>query len=65
MRRRSALAFAGQLLGGQVVDHSGFRILLVIDAALMLVVIFALAFDYRDMFRPIPKSRCCAWQSSQ
>lgn len=44
-------AFAGPLLGGPVVDRWGFRTLLGIDAALMLLVMVALTFGYRDTYR--------------
>jgi DHA1 family multidrug resistance protein-like MFS transporter len=44
-------AFVGPLLGGPVVDHWGFRTLLGIDAALMLVVMVALTFGYRDTYK--------------
>ena len=44
-------AFAGPLLGGPVVDRWGFRTLLGIDAALMLLVIVALTLGYRDTYR--------------
>jgi DHA1 family multidrug resistance protein-like MFS transporter len=43
-------AFIGPLLGGPVVDRWGFPTLLAIDSALMLGVILALTFGYRDTF---------------
>jgi len=43
--------FVGPLLGGAVVDTWGFPALLGIDSLLMLIVIFALIFGYRDHFR--------------
>lgn len=43
-------AFAGPLVGGPIVDAWGFRALLAIDSALMLGVILALTFGYRDVF---------------
>ncbi len=42
--------FVGPLIGGPVVDRYGFQTLIAIDAALMLVVILALVFGYRDNF---------------
>jgi MFS family permease len=43
--------FVGPLLGGPVVDHWGFRSLMLVDAALMVVVILVLSLSYRDPFR--------------
>ena len=43
--------YVGPLLGGPVVDHFGFRWLLAIDVLLMLVVIFSLAYGYKDEFK--------------
>ena len=43
-------AFLGPLIGGPVVDSWGFRALLAGDSVLMLAVILALAFGYRDTF---------------
>ncbi len=43
--------YMGPLLGGPVVDHYGFRLLLGIDAGLMLAVVLGLALGYRDAFR--------------
>ncbi len=44
-------AFVGPLIGGPIVDALGFPALLAIDGALMLAVIMALSFGYRDTFR--------------
>lgn len=44
-------SFIGPLIGGPIVDQWGFRVLLAVDMALMLVVIFALTFGYRDNFK--------------
>jgi len=44
-------AFVGPLMGGPIVDQLGFRVLLAINVALLLVVILALSFGYRDSFR--------------
>lgn len=44
-------AFIGPLIGGPVVDAWGFPALLVIDAALMLLVIFGMTFGYHDTFK--------------
>lgn len=44
-------AFLGPLAGGPIVDRLGFPALLGIDATLMLVVILALTFGYRDEYR--------------
>ena len=61
--RRQGLAFAvmnsaapigvfiGPLLGGPIVDRWGVRVLLGIDAVLLLGVVLALAFGYRDPYR--------------
>jgi MFS family permease len=44
-------AFVGPFLGGPVVDARGFRALLIVNAALMLLVIVVLTFGYRDSYR--------------
>ena len=44
-------AFLGPLLGGPIVDRYGLPTLLGIDAALIVAVILALTFGYRDYFR--------------
>jgi MFS family permease len=44
-------AFVGPLVGGPIVDSYGFRVLLLIDTALMMAVVLALTFGYRDAFR--------------
>ena len=44
-------AFIGPLISGPVVDRAGFPALLAIDGVLMLVVIAALSFGYRDSFK--------------
>lgn len=44
-------AFLGLLLGGHVVDRWGFPTLLAIDSALLLGVVLALTFGYRDPFK--------------
>ena len=61
-RERTGLAFAlmagavnigsilGPLVGGPIVDAWGFPVLLAIDTLLLLVVVLALAFGYRDNF---------------
>jgi DHA1 family multidrug resistance protein-like MFS transporter len=43
-------AFLGPLMGGPVVDAWGFPALLAVDSAIMLLVILAMAFAYRDTF---------------
>ncbi|HEX8600563.1 MAG TPA: MFS transporter [Chloroflexia bacterium] len=43
-------AFLGPLLGGPVVDAWGFPALLAIDSAIMLLIILAMTFGYRDSF---------------
>ncbi len=43
-------AFVGPLLGGPIVDQSGFPVLLMIDLVLMLVVIGGLSLGYHDRF---------------
>lgn len=45
-------AFVGPLLGGPIVDSWGFRTLLLVNGLVMLVVILALLFSYRDPFTP-------------
>lgn len=49
-------AFVGPLIGGPVVDAWGFRALLALDVAMMLVVILALTLGYRDAFTPPARS---------
>ena len=44
-------AVIGPLVGGPIVDALGFRTLMGIDAAVMLAVIAAMTFGYRDAFR--------------
>src|SRR5262249_31367726 len=43
--------FVGPLIGGPVVDHWGFRSLMLIDAGLMLLVMLVLSLGYRDPYR--------------
>jgi MFS family permease len=44
-------AFLGPLVSGPVIDRWGFRALMLVDAVLMLAVIAALTFGYRDDFQ--------------
>jgi DHA1 family multidrug resistance protein-like MFS transporter len=44
-------AFVGPLLGGPIVDHWGFRSLMLINVLLMVIVILALSFGYVDSYR--------------
>jgi MFS family permease len=44
-------AFLGPLVSGPVIDRWGFRTLMLVDAVLMLAVIAALTFGYRDDFQ--------------
>jgi MFS family permease len=44
-------AFVGPLLGGPIVDHYGFRTLMWINVALMIVVVLSLSFGYLDSYR--------------
>ncbi len=44
-------SFVGPLLGGPIVDHYGFRSLLWINLCLMLVIVLALSFGYKDAYR--------------
>ena len=44
-------AFLGPLLGGPVVDHWGFRALLLINLVVMVVIVLALTFGYSDAYR--------------
>lgn len=46
-------AFLGPLLGGPIVDRYGFPALLTLDMILLLIVILALTFGYRDDFKPV------------
>lgn len=43
-------AFVGPLIGGPVVDRWGFPVLLAGNVVLMLIVVLALSFGYRDTF---------------
>ena len=43
-------SFLGPLVGGPIVDAWGFPVLLAIDTLLLLVVVLALSFGYRDSF---------------
>lgn len=42
--------FLGPLFGGPIVDHWGFQTLLGIDVLLILAVVIALSFSYKDRF---------------
>lgn len=44
-------AFLGPLLGGPLVDALGFRALLLVDTAFLLIVVLAMTFGYRDSFQ--------------
>ncbi len=44
-------AFVGPLFGGPIVDRWGFRTLMWINVALMVIVIVALSFGYIDSYR--------------
>ncbi len=44
-------AFVGPLFGGPIVDHWGFRTLMLINVLLMVIVILALSFGYVDSYR--------------
>jgi MFS family permease len=44
-------AFVGPLFGGPIVDARGFPALLALDVVLMLSVILALTFGYRDTYK--------------
>ena len=67
-RRRLGLAFSimnsappvgvfiGSLIGGRAVDALGFRTLVTIDAGLVVLIILALGFGYRDTFTPADRS---------
>jgi MFS transporter, DHA1 family, multidrug resistance protein len=43
-------AFVGPLLGGPIVDHWGFRALMLINVVLMIFVVLALSFGYLDAY---------------
>ena len=49
-------AFVGPLLGGPIVDHWGFRALMLINVVLMIVVVIALSFGYLDTYRGTDRS---------
>jgi MFS family permease len=44
-------AFIGPLLGGRIVDLWGFNTLLIINGVIMVVMIAALSFGYKDSFK--------------
>jgi DHA1 family multidrug resistance protein-like MFS transporter len=44
-------AFVGPLIGGPIVDRYGFRSLMWIDVALMIILVLALSFGYLDSYR--------------
>jgi MFS family permease len=44
-------AFVGPLIGGPIVDHAGFRALILIDVLMLLAVALALSIGYRDDFK--------------
>lgn len=44
-------AFLGPVLGGRIVDLWGFNTLLLVNGVVMLVLIAALSFGYRDSFK--------------
>jgi DHA1 family multidrug resistance protein-like MFS transporter len=44
-------AFLGPLLGGPIVDRWGFRTLLLIDLGLIILIVLALSFGYRDAYK--------------
>ena len=44
-------AFVGPLIGGPIVDRWGFRTLMWVNFALMLIVVVALSIGYRDEYR--------------
>jgi MFS family permease len=43
--------FVGPLSGGIIVDHWGFRALLVVDMLMVLLVVLGLSLGYRDTFK--------------
>lgn len=47
-------AFLGPLLGGPIVDRYGLPVLLGIDSLILVLVILALAFGYRDDYKGTP-----------
>lgn len=46
----------GPVLGGRIVDVWGFPMLMLVDIVLLLAVVLALAFGYRDAFVPADRS---------
>lgn len=44
-------AFLGPVLGGWIVDHWGFRLLLGLDSVGLVAIILALTFGYRDAYQ--------------
>jgi MFS family permease len=53
-------AFVGPLIGGPIVDRWGFRALMWVDVALMIIVVLSLSFGYFDSYRG--KSRDSIWR---
>jgi DHA1 family multidrug resistance protein-like MFS transporter len=45
-------ASLGPLIGGPIVDHWGFRILLAINIAILALVVIALSLGYNDAYKP-------------
>ena len=53
-------AFVGPLIGGPIVDHYGFRTLMWVDVALMMIVVLSLSLGYHDSYRG--KSKDSVWR---
>ena len=53
-------AFVGPLIGGPIVDHYGFRMLMWINVLLMIGVVLSLSLGYSDSYRG--KSRESVWR---
>lgn len=49
-------AFIGPLIGGPIVDRWGFRSLMWINFALMLIIVAALSVGYRDSYRGLKQN---------
>ena len=53
-------AFVGPLIGGPIVDRWGFRALMWVDVALMIIVVLSLSLGYFDSYRG--ESRDSIWR---
>ena len=58
-------AFIGPLIGGPIIDHWGFPILMMVDGLLMVALIFALSLGYKDTYQGTNRGPILsmAWES--